>query len=163
MGELIVPQYENMIFQFRAFKVMIDYDLALLYEVQTKVLKQQVKRNISRFPKDFMFELTRTEMTELVTNCDRLKNLKHSSVNAMVFTEQGIAMLSSVLRSEKAILINVEIMRAFARYRGLLKEHNEMKKTISDLDNKINNIFKFLLQRIDELHEEKGKKKRIGF
>jgi hypothetical protein len=99
-------------------KVMIDADLAILYGTATKVLKQQVKRNLSRFPADFMFELTLEETNELVTNCDRLRGLKHSSVNPLVFTEQGVAMLSSVLRSEKAIQINIEIMRAFARYRS---------------------------------------------
>ena len=74
-------------------KVMVDTDLANLYETETKVLKQQVKRNIERFPQDFMFLLTQEEKYQLVTNCDRLQNLKHSSALSMVFTEQGIAML----------------------------------------------------------------------
>jgi hypothetical protein len=86
---------------------MIDSDLASLYEVSTKALKQQVKRNKSRFPDDFMFILNMAEKKELVTNCDRLRPLQHSTVNPMVFTEQGVAMLSSVLRSEKAIRINI--------------------------------------------------------
>src|ERR1035437_4325500 len=116
MNNLIKPQYETLIFQFRGYKVMIDTDLASLYEISTKVLKQQVKRNIDRFPEDFMFELTNDEKIELVTNCDRLANLKHSSVNPLVFTEQGVAMLSSVLKSDKAIKINIEIMRTFAKY-----------------------------------------------
>ena len=90
---------------------MIDTDLALLYDVPTKVLKQQVKHNVQRFPEDFMFVLSTNEKNELVTNCDRLRNIRHSSVNPMVFTEQGVSMLSSVLRSEKAIKINIEIMR----------------------------------------------------
>jgi hypothetical protein len=80
---------------------MIDTDLASLYEVPTKRLKEQVKRNISRFPEDFMFELNEHEKTELVANCDRLNSLKHSSINPLIFTEQGVAMLSSVLHSEK--------------------------------------------------------------
>ncbi len=103
-----------MIFQFRGFKVMIDADLSMLYNVPTKRLKEQVKRNIERFPEDLMFELTKNEKDELVTNCDRLATLKHSSINPLAFTEQGVAMLSSVLHSEKAIKMNVEIMRAFA-------------------------------------------------
>src|SRR5258706_14381527 len=97
--QIIKAEYETMIFTFRGRKVMIDADLALLYDVQTKVLKQQIKRNIERFPEDFMFELTNNERNELVTNCDRLANLKHSSVMPLAFTEQGVAMLSSVLRS----------------------------------------------------------------
>jgi hypothetical protein len=106
--ELIKSDYETMIFTLRGKKVMVDYDLALLYEVPTKALKQQVKRNHFRFPEDFTFELSRNEKNELVTNCDRLKKLKHSSVNPYAFSEQGVAMLSSVLNSEKAILINIE-------------------------------------------------------
>ena len=94
-----------MIFTFRGKKVMVDSDLALLYDVPTKALKQQVKRNPVRFPEDFMFELSMNEKDELVTICDRLSFLKHSSVNPLVFTEQGVAMLSSVLHSEKAIRI----------------------------------------------------------
>jgi len=133
---------------------MVDADMALLYSVSTKALKQQVKRNIGRFPDDFMFELTKLEKEELVTNCDRLAVLKHSSVNPLAFTEQGVSMLSSVLRSEKAIQINIEIMRAFARYRGLLKENEELKKEILKLDAKLNQAFRFLLEKIDALHQK---------
>ena len=93
MNNLIRPEYETMIFQFRGYKVMIDADLAVLYGVPTKALKQQVKRNIERFPEDFMFELTKNEKDELVTNCDRLTILKHSSINPLAFTEQGVSML----------------------------------------------------------------------
>src|ERR1035437_8532197 len=114
--EVAKSEYETMIFTFRGKKVMVDYDLALLYNVPTKALKQQVKRNHQRFPEDFMFELSRLEKNELVTNCDRLSFLKHSSINPLVFTEQGVAMLSSVLKSDKAIKINIEIMRTFAKY-----------------------------------------------
>ena len=89
--ELIKSEYEVMIFTIRGRKVMVDYDLALLYEVPTKALKQQVKRNHFRFPEDFMFELSKNEKTELVTNCDRLSFLKHSSVNPIVFTKQSEA------------------------------------------------------------------------
>jgi hypothetical protein len=100
---IIKPEYETLIFLFRGFKVMIDTDLASLYGVSTKALKQQVKRNIDRFPEDFMFELAKYEKDELVAICDRLSTLKHSSINPMAFTEQGVAMLSSVLHSDKAI------------------------------------------------------------
>jgi hypothetical protein len=91
--EVIKSDYETMIFTFRGRRVMVDTDLALLYEVTTKRLKEQVKRNISRFPEDFMFELNGIEKAGLVANCDRLNSLKHSSVNPLVFTEQGVAML----------------------------------------------------------------------
>lgn len=143
---------------------MVDYDLALLYEVPTKALKQQVRRNIQRFPDDFMFELSENEKNELVTNCDRLNFIKHSSITPLVFTEQGVSMLSSVLRSEKAILINIEIMRAFARYRALIRETSDLKLEIKELDNKFTKAFNYLLNRLDELHQKKAlPRKRIGY
>lgn len=148
-SKLIDSNYENLIFTFRGIKTMVDADLALLYDVPTKRLKEQVKRNISRFPSDFMFELTTLEKNQLVANCDRLATLKHSSVNPLAFTEQGVAMLSTVLRSERAILINIEIMRAFARYRSLLRENEDLKKDIRNLDNKLDRSFKFLLTKQD--------------
>jgi len=94
MEDLIKTGYEQLIFQIRGKKVMVDTDLAVLYGTTTKALKQQVKRNINRFPGDFMFELTLEERNVLVTNCDRFALLKHSSVHPVVFTEQGVAMLS---------------------------------------------------------------------
>lgn len=157
MNNLIKAEYETLIFQFRGLKVMVDADLALLYGVPTKALKQQVKRNTERFPKDFMFELTSIEKNELVTNCDRLASLKHSSVRPLVFTEQGVAMLSSILRSKKAIQINIEIMRAFAKYRALLKDNEELRKVIAKLDVKLNSSFKYLLDKIDALHQKQNK------
>ena len=98
--------FETLIFTFRGLKVMIDSDLAQLYDVPTKALKQQVKRNKNRFPEDFMFILNNSEKEELVTNCDRLKSLQHSSVNPMVFTEQGVAMLSTVPNAAIQYLLN---------------------------------------------------------
>lgn len=162
---VIERSYEMLIFEFRGYKVMIDSDLASLYETETKALKQQVKRNINRFPSDFMFELTKEEKEQLVTSCDRLSVLKHSNVNPMAFTEQGVAMLSSVLRSDKAISMNIEIMRAFARYRSLLLQSSEMCKRIDDLDDKVNRGFQYLLERIDELNGNNDTKtrNRIGY
>jgi len=157
MNNLIKAEYETLIFQFRGIKVMVDTDLALLYGVPTKALKQQVKRNTERFPKDFMFELTSNEKNELVTNCDRLANLKHSSARPLVFTEQGVAMLSSILRSKKAIQINIEIMRAFAKYRALLKDNEELRREIAKLDVKFNRSFKYLLDKLDALHQKQTK------
>ena len=161
---LINAEYQSLIFQIRGYKVMIDADLAALYETETKALKQQVKRNIERFPNDFMFQLTKDEKAQLVTSCDRLSNLKHSSVLPMVFTEQGVAMLSSVLRSKKAVKINIEIMRAFAIYRAMLREDESLHKEIKALDEKINKVFRFLLDKIDALHQDKTTpRKKIGY
>lgn len=164
MNSLIKPEYETLIFHVRGFKVMIDADLAILYDVPTKRLKEQVKRNIGRFSEDFMFELTKNEKDELVANCDRLANLKHSSVNPLAFTEQGVSMLSSVLRSEKAIKINIEIMRAFARYRALLRENEQLRQEIVRLDSKLNKAFKYLLEKLDALHQKANEpRKPIGY
>lgn len=142
-------QFENLIFELRGFKVMIDLDLAALYETETKRLKEQVKRNRDRFPDDFMFELTSEEKEQLVANCDRLSTMKHSSINPIAFTEQGVAMLSSVLRSQKAIKINIEIMRAFVYYRQLLLQNQELYKKVKELDEKVNHVFQFLLNKIE--------------
>ena len=162
-NSLIKPEYETLIFQFRGFKVMVDAE-AMLYDVPTKRLKEQVKRNIDRFPEDFMFELTKNEKDELVAFCDRLATLKHSSINPLAFTEQGVAMLSSVLHSDKVIKISIEIMRAFARYRAFLSENQELKKEILKLDAKLNQAFKFLLDRLDSLHQKASEpRKLIGY
>jgi hypothetical protein len=142
-------QFENLIFELRGFKVMIDTDLASLYETETKRLKEQVKRNKDRFPDDFMFELSLEEKEQLVANCDRLNNLKHSSINPMAFTEQGVAMLSSVLRSPKAVKINIEIMRAFVYYRQILLQNQDLYKKVKELDDKINHVYRFLLNKIE--------------
>jgi hypothetical protein len=163
MESLILPPYESLIFEFRGFKVMIDNDLSVLYGITTKRLKEQVKRNLKRFPGDFMFILNKDEKNQLVANCDRLKNLKHSSVNPIVFTEQGVAMLSSVLNSEKAIQVNIEIMRAFALYRTMLRENEELKKEIKKLDSKLNTAFKYLLEKLDALSDKKKSKRPMGF
>ena len=163
IDKLIRSDYQSLIFEFRGYKVMVDFDLSKLYGVETKRLKEQVKRNINRFPGDFMFELTQEEKDQLVAICDRLAILKHSSVCLMVFTEQGVAMLSSVLRSEKAININIEIMRAFSNYRALLYENDELRKEIKNLDNKLNEVFRYLLERIDELHQKKNERMPIGY
>jgi hypothetical protein len=160
---VLQPDFLTFIFHFRGKKVMVDADLAVFYEVPTKRLKEQVRRNITRFPEDFMFELSNEEKDELVANCDRLKNLKHSSVNPMVFTEQGVAMLSSVLRSEKAIQINIEIMRAFAQYRALIRENEALRQEVKQLDKKLNEAFKYLLSKIDALHQNKEERVPIGF
>jgi hypothetical protein len=154
---------ESLVFEFRGIKVMIDTDLAALYETETKRLREQVKRNQERFPKDFMFQLTSEEKEQLISLSPRLENLKHASVSPMVFTEQGIAMLSSVLNSSRAIQINIEIMRAFAQYRAILLENTELKKEIKSLDEKLNSAFQYLLEKIDALTPQYTDRKKIGY
>ena len=102
---------------------MIDRDLAFLYGVETKVLNQAVKRNIKRFPNNFRFQLTKDELAELVTNCDRFKALKHSTSLPYAFTEQGVAMLSAVLKSTVAIEVSIRIMEAFVSIRRFLSQN----------------------------------------
>ena len=109
------------IFTIRGQQIMIDRDLAELYQVTTKVLNQAVKRNSDRFPCKFRFQLNNKETYKLVTDCDRLNRLKHSSVNPYVFTEQGVSMLSAILRSKVAVKISIKIMDAFVSMRKFLK------------------------------------------
>ena len=117
---------ENMIFNIRGVQVMVDRDLAELYGVETKRLNEQVKRNIERFPVQFRFQLSENEADELVANCDRLQVLKHSSVSPYVFTEQGVAMLSAVLRSQTAVSVSIQIMEAFVAMRRFLSSNADM-------------------------------------
>ena len=154
-----------LIFQIRGQNVMLDSDLAKLYETDTKKLKQQVRRNIVRFPEDFMFELSESEKKQLLIQESRLANLKFSYAPIMVFSEQGVAMLSSVLNSKRAIYANIEIMRAFVSYRAMMIEHKELRNEIIRLDKKINNSFKFLLRKIDALTSAltQPPRKTVGF
>ena len=143
---------------------MLDADLAVLYEVPTKALNQAVKRNERRFPPDFMFRLTKKEKDELVTNCDRFERLKHSSALPRAFTEQGVAMLSSVLNSERAIDVNVEIMRAFVRLRQMLSKHSDLERKLAALEKKYDEQLKVVFEAIHQLMAPpETKKKKIGF
>ena len=152
------------ILMIRGQKVMIDADIAELYGVETKRLNEQVKRNIKRFPEDFMLKLTNKEKDELVANCDRLNALKHSTVAPHVFTEQGVAMLSSVLNSERAIQVNIQIMRTFTKLRQMLLTHKDLKEKIEQMESKYDYQFKVVFEAIEELIEPPTKpKKRIGF
>ena len=138
-NEITAKTIEAKILTIRNQQVMIDRDLAELYGTETKVLNQAVKRNIERFPDDFMFALDKSEKDELVTNCDRFETMKHSSVMPYAFTEQGVAMLSSVLKSPTAVEVNIQIMRAFVAMRHFLQnnaqvfsEINTIKKQLLD-------------------------------
>jgi hypothetical protein len=130
---------------------MIDRDLAELYQVETKVLNQAVKRNINRFPVVFRFQLSNKELIELVTNCDRFESLKHSSNIPYAFTEQGVAMLSAVLKSDIAVQVSVQIIHAFVEMRkviathsGLLQRMDGVERKLLDSDRKFEQLFKAL-------------------
>lgn len=147
---------QNKIFEVRGMRVMLDFDLAEMYEVKTKVLKQAVKRNFNRFPPDFMFELTKQEWDELATFCDQFpENLKHSYINPTVFTEQGVAMLSSVLRSEKAIEINIQIIRAFILLRQYALGYSELNRKLEEFMVETNMQFNDIYQVLTELASQK--------
>ncbi len=144
-------QIENRIFTVRGNQVMIDRDLAEMYQVETKVLNQAVKRNIERFPELFRFQLSDSEKTELVTNCDRFESLKHSSNNPFAFTEQGVAMLSAILRSETAVKVSIQIISAFVEMRKLIAGHSGLLQRIDrvehkqiETDQKFEQVFKAL-------------------
>jgi len=178
MGEITTAtMIENRIFTIRGQKVMIDRDLAELYGVPTKRLNESVKRNIERFPNDFMFQLTDDEQKELVANCDHLKNLKYSYQNAYAFTEPGVTMLSSALNSSKAIEINIQVVRTFIKLRNYVIAHSDTAKEIAELrkmlmlhiehcDNKFSEHDKAIAQIITVLNnliDKPRETKQIGF
>ena len=124
------------IFTIRGLQVMVDKDLAELYGVENKRLNEQVKRNIERFPEKFRFQLTKEEKNELVANCDRFKSLKHSTVLPHVFTEQGVSMLSAVLRSETAIKVSIQIMDAFVGMRKFIANNAAIFQRLDKIEQK---------------------------
>lgn len=163
-----VGSVQQRILLIRSEKVIIDVDLAEFYGVTTKVLNQAVRRNINRFPVDFMFQLTKEEKTEVVTNCDHLQNLKYSSVNPYVFTEHGALMVSSILNSVRAVEVSVFIVRAFVQLRRSVEEYkelahmlNKLERSIADHDEQILVLFKAIKQLMKS--ELPPKKQRIGF
>jgi len=165
----MIPQetIEQKIFLIRRHKIMLDRDLARLYGVETKYLNRQVRRNIERFPEEFMFKLTREEKDELVTICHQLKTMKHSSTSPYAFTEHGVAMLASVLKSEKAVKISIVIIKAFVRLRQILSTHKELAHKLNQLERKIEKHdveIKAIFDAIRELMiPPKKPRKRIGF
>ena len=153
------------IYLIRGIKVMLDRDLAELYGVETKILKRAVRRNIDRFPADFMFELTKSELENWrcqfgTSNGDKM-GLRYKP---MAFTEQGVAMLSSVLRSKRAIHVNIQIMRAFTQLRKMLSTHEDLKRKIESMEKKYDQQFQIVFEAIKQLIEEDEKpRKKIGF
>lgn len=162
----------NKILNIRGTRVIIDRDLAELYDVSTKRLNEQVKRNIKRFPKHFMFELTKSEKDEVVANCDHLKNLKYSSFMPRVFTEYGILQAANVLNSDRAILMGNRIIEVIIKMHKILLSHQEILKKLDELerkDNEQDNNIMLLFEYIKQFEEAKQQelesknRKPIGF
>ncbi|WP_293874914.1 ORF6N domain-containing protein [Flavobacterium sp.] len=154
---------QNKIFEIRGFKVKIDFDLASLYNVENKRLKEAVRRNINRFPEDFMFELTEIEFNNLRT---QIASSNRGGIRYMpfAFTEQGIAMLSSVLNSEKAIKINISIIRAFVTIRQFALNYTELQKRINEIEGQfpeIYNILNYLVEK--DTNEIVTERNKIGY
>ncbi|MEA3416520.1 MAG: ORF6N domain-containing protein [Thermodesulfobacteriota bacterium] len=158
-----IERIASKIYLIRNMKVMLDRDLAELYAVETKVLKQAVRRNSDRFPADFMFELTR----------DEFKNLRSQIVTSswggarylpMVFTEQGVAMLSSVLKSERAIHVNIQIMRTFTKLREALLDNKDIRRELEGLKQITEERFRIVFETLDQILAVENKpKKKIGY
>ena len=159
-----VERIEQAILLIRSQKVMLDADLAALYEVQTKQLVRAVKRNVSRFPIDFMFQLTEDEFENLRCQIGTSSQWGGRRYPPYAFTEQGVAMLSSVLRSERAVQVNIEIMRAFVRLRRILASHADLARKLDALENKYDAQFKVVFDAIRQLMTPHVPKRRpIGF
>ena len=160
-----VETITSKIYLIRGHKVMLDRDLAELYGVQTKVLKQAVRRNINRFPFDFMFELTKEELedwrSQFVTSKSDKMGLRYTP---MAFTEQGVAMLSSVLNSDRAIQVNIQIMRTFTRLRDMLTTHKDLKRKIEAMEEKYDENFQIVFEAIKQLFDDEAKPiRKIGY
>jgi hypothetical protein len=160
-----VERIERSILLIRGHKVMLDADLAVLYAVSTKRLNEQVRRNRSRFPGDFMFQLTGEEVRSLRSQFATSKKGRGGRRYApLVFTEQGIAMLSTVLNSERAIQVNIEIMRAFVRLREMIATHKDLARKLEVLEKRYDGQFKVVFDAIRELMAwPEPNKRKIGF
>lgn len=154
---------ENRILTLRDKQVMIDRDLAELYGVETKVLNQAVKRNVERFPEHFRFQLSNQEKDELVTNCDRFNGLKHSSVNPFAFTEQGVAMLSAVLKSETAVYTSIRIIDAFVAMRNFLMNNASIFQRMERIEMKQLKTDEKVDAILDRLNEPKEPEQGVFF
>jgi hypothetical protein len=169
---MLIDKIQTKIYDIRGQKVMLDFDLAELYETETKYLKRTVKANIRRFPSDFMFELTKLEYDSLRCNFSTLEikgRGKYAKYLPFAFTEQGVAMLSGILNSDKAIEVNIAIMRAFVFMRQYALTHKDLTEKLQELENKYDKQFKdvydainFLLQK-DIQETVQKQRKRIGF
>lgn len=156
---------EELIRLIRGERVIVDADLARIYGVTTKRLNEQVRRNRARFPEDFMFTLTVEENRQLVANCDRFKNLKHSSSLPSVFTEHGAIMSANVLRSECAVQASIQVVRAFVRLRRMILANKDLARKLEDLEKKYDSQFRVVFDAIRQLMAPPPvpPKRRIGF
>lgn len=169
--KLTTETISEKIYIIRGLKVMLDIDLAELYEVKTKALNQAVKRNINRFPKDFMFQLTKNEFNNLRSQIVTSKDLSKHRYYPYAFTEQGVAMLSSVLNSERAIKVNIAIMRTFVQLRQLIDTNKELALKVEQIENylteRLDNheiAIKKIFEIIQDMKKIKiPKKRQIGF
>jgi len=163
---ILTKHVERTILLIRGHRVMLDTDLAILYGVPTKRLNEQVRRNKKRFPSDFMFQLTPEEVERLRSQIATLKpgRGQHRKYSPYAFTEQGVAMLSSVLHSERAIQVNIAIMRAFVQLREMIGSNKTLARRLNELEKKYDSQFRVVFEAIRELMTEPElKTKRIGF
>ena len=161
---ILSEQVERNILLIRGHRVMLDTDLAKLYRVPTKAINQAVKRNTNRFPVDFMFQLTSEETTALRSQFVTSKNRGGRQYRPYAFTEQGVAMLSSVLHSERAIQVNIAIMRTFVQLREMIGSNKGLARRLNELEKKYDSQFRVVFEAIRELMAEpESKVKRIGF
>ena len=161
-----VEKIDRSILVIRGYRIMLDRDLADIYGVKTSRLNEQVKRNIDRFPEDFMFQLTDQEKEDVIANCDHLDKLKFSRTNPYAFTEHGTIMLASVLNTTTAIETSVLIVRAFVKLRELLSTHKDLEKKILELESKYDEKFHLIFNAIKELMQQKSideNRPRIGY
>ena len=146
-----IQQIESKIHEIRGQKVMLDYDLAELYETETKYLKRSVRTNLNRFPSDFMFELSKAEWETLRCNFSTSNQRGGTRYLPFAFTEQGVAMLSTVLKSDIAIVVNISIMRAFVFIRQYALSHKDLTEKLKELENKYDKQFKDVYEAINYL------------
>ena len=163
-GLVPIELIQSRIIIIRGEKVMLDRDLAELYAIETKQLKRAVRRNVGRFPPDFMFELTSEEYDGLRCQIGTLKRGEHSKYLPMAFTEQGVAMLSSVLNSNRAIEVNVLIMRAFVQLRQMISSHRDLLGKVEEMEKRYDRQFQVVFEAIRQLMApSQSAKKKIGF
>ena len=146
-----VAQIESKIFLIRGQKVMLDADLAELYGVETKRLNEQMRRNIERFPEDFMFRLSAEEKAEVVANCDHLVRLKYSPTLPYAFTEHGALMLGNVLKSDRAVEVSLMVVRTFVQLRQMLASNAELSRKLAALEKNYDIKFRAVFDAIHEL------------
>lgn len=155
MSEITTKQIEKMIYVIRGQKVMLDSDLALLYGVETKYLNRQVNRNIQRFPSDFSFKLSETEWESLRCQIVTSKKVKGGRrYSPHVFTEHGVAMLSSILKSSQAILVNISIIRTFIEMRHLLASEESLTDRVGKLEKGTDKLFRVVFERLENIEEK---------